>query len=163
MVQLGPVLRVPVGALLEYPDNPRRGDVGQIAESLRVNGQYKPILAQQSTNHILVGNHTWKAAVSLGWTDIAVVYADVDDLSAKRIVLADNRLSDIAGYSADDLAALLMTVDDLAGTGYSAGDLSRLSAVLPEGFKELDPDAPPPEPATVTCPNCQTTFVPGRG
>src|SRR5450755_1334889 len=117
MVPLGPVQRVPVGALLEYPANPRRGDVPAIAESLRKNDQYKPIIVQQSTNHVLCGNHTLKAAVSLGWPEILAVFADVDDLTAKRIVLADNRLSDIAGYSADDLAALLASVDDLAGTG----------------------------------------------
>ena len=151
---LGPIQRVPIDALLEYPGNPRRGDVGAIAESLRKNGQYRPIVVQESTNHVLAGNHVRKAALSLSWTEIDVVYIDVDDLTAKRIVLADNRLSDIAGYSAESLAALLTSIDDLAGTGYSADDLARLSADLPEGFTKLDPDAPPPEPAMITCPNC---------
>jgi len=115
---------------------------------------------QATTNHILCGNHTWKAAVSLGWPEISVVFADCDDLTAKRIVLADNRLSDIAGYSADDLAALLASIDDVTGTGYTSDDLAKLCADLPEGFAELDPDAEAPEPPTVTCPNCQHVFVP---
>jgi ParB-like chromosome segregation protein Spo0J len=159
-MQLGPIRRVPIDALIEYPSNPRRGDVPAIAESLKQNGQYRPVVVQQSTNHVLAGNHLRKAAVSLGWTEIDTVYIDVDDLTAKRIVLADNRLSDIAGYSSDDLAALLSSVDDLRGTGYTSDDLARLCPDLPTGFTELDPDALPADPPTVTCPSCQHVFTP---
>src|SRR5450755_4786138 len=116
------VERVPLSSLTEFPGNPRRGDVDAIAESLRTNGLYKPLVVQKSTGHILAGNHTWKAALSLGWDQIDAVFIDADDLRAKKIVLADNRLSDLAGYSADDLAALLTSVDDVTGTGYSAAD-----------------------------------------
>ena len=159
-IYLGPIQRVPPGALLEYPGNPRRGDVPAIAESLRVHGQYKPIVVQEGTNHILVGNHTWKAAVSLGWPEIDVIFATVDDEAARKIVLADNRLSDLASYSADDLAALLSELGgDYAGSGYSADDLARLVAPLPPGFAELDPDAEA-EPKTVTCPACGHEFTP---
>jgi hypothetical protein len=96
MVYLGPVQRVPPDALLEYPGNPRRGDVPAIAESLRVHGQYKPVIVQEGTNHILVGNPTEKAAVSLGWDQIDAIFATVDDDQARKIMLADNRLSDLA-------------------------------------------------------------------
>ena len=103
---------------------------------------------------------TLAAAESLGWAEIDALFLDIDEVLARRIVLVDNRASDVASYSADDLAALLMSVDDLRGTGYSADDLARLSGDLPEGFRELDPDAPAPEPTLITCPNCQHQFVP---
>jgi len=143
------------------PGNPRRGDVPAIAESLRKNGMYKPLIAQASTNHILAGNHTWKAAVSLGWQEISVIYLDCDDLTAKKIVLVDNKLSDVAGYSADDLAALLTSMDDVSGTGYSADDLAKLCADLPEGFEPLDPDAAAPERDPVVCPQCGHSWMLG--
>jgi ParB-like chromosome segregation protein Spo0J len=154
-VMTTPVIeRVPVSSLTSYPGNPRRHDIAMIAESLRENTQYKPLICQKSTGHVLAGNGTLAAAISLGWQEIDALYLDIDDLLAKKIVLVDNRASDVASYSADDLAALLVTLDDFTGTGYTVADLARLSPDLPEGFEELDPDAPAPEPAMITCPNC---------
>ena len=153
------VERVPVGSLAFYPGNPRTHDIAMIAESLRENGLYKPLTVQRSTRFVLAGNGTLEAAIGLGWAEIDVVFADVDDLRARKIVLADNRTSDLGGYSADALAALLASLDDLAGTGYTADDLARLSSELPAGFAPLDPDVPAPA-RLVTCPQCGHEFTP---
>lgn len=157
---LSAVKRVPVGALIEYPGNPRRGNVPAIAESLGSIGQYKPVLVHEATNHILAGNHTWKAVASLGWEEISVIYVTCDDATARKIVAADNRIADLGGYDAGDLAALLSSVDDLTGTGYSSDDLARMTAPLPEGFPVLDPDAPGPAAKLATCPSCGCEFSP---
>lgn len=138
------VERVSVESLSFYPGNPRRGDVALIAESLKVNGLYKPLVVQRSTNFVLAGNHTLRAARDLGYEEIDVVFADCDEVTARRIVLIDNRSADAATYSTDDLAALLARVEDYQGTGYTTDDLARLTAPLPPGFPELDPDAPGP-------------------
>jgi hypothetical protein len=89
--------------LMLFAGNARRGDVPAIAESLAQNGQYKPVVVNVGTttgrpDEVLVGNHTLLAARSLGWESIDVCYVDVDETQAKRIVLADNRLSDRATY-----------------------------------------------------------------
>jgi len=152
--------RVAVSSLNFYPGNPRRGNVGMIAESLKANGLYKPLVVQRSTNYVLAGNHTLMAARDLGYERIDVVFADVDDATARRITLVDNRSADSATYDMDDLAALLASVEDFAGSGYSADDLARLIAPLPDGFPMIDPDAPGPEPKTVECPECGHEFVP---
>jgi ParB-like chromosome segregation protein Spo0J len=131
---------VSIGALRPHPDNPRRGNIKVIADSLRVNGQYKPIIVHQQTNHILAGNHTWRAAKKLGWATIDVTYVNCGEAEAKQILLADNRASD-SGYT-DPLAAfeLLSTLPDLDGTGYTPADLE-----LPEpeigGWQPPDDDA----------------------
>ncbi len=125
-----------------------------IRESLKANGLYRPLVVQKSTGFVLCGNHTLRAARDLGYERIDVVFIDCDDLAARRIVLADNRTADSATYSQDDLAALLATVEDFRGTGYTSDDLARLVAPLPEGFPVLDPDAPGPEPKLTTCPEC---------
>jgi hypothetical protein len=100
-----------------------------IAESLATNGQYRPIVVR-ADGEILAGNHTWKAAASLGWTEIAVVRVDVTDEQAARIMLADNRTADLGGYDDAMLLALLQEVQEvdlaLTGTGYSAEDLDLL-------------------------------------
>jgi hypothetical protein len=115
-----------ISELIEFPGNPRKGDVDAIAESLRVNGQYKPIIIQESTGYVLAGNHTLKAARQLGWEVIEVVEIDVDDEGAKRIVLADNRTSDNSTYDYGALADLLKSIPDFTGTGWDENSLVNL-------------------------------------
>lgn len=116
--------QVPIGAVRPHPANPRIGNVGMIAESLRVNGQYRPILVQRSTGNILAGNHTWRAAKKLGWTSIAATYTDVDDTEALQILLADNRASDSGWTDETAVFQILATLPNLDGTGYTPEDLT---------------------------------------
>ncbi|MFJ4413012.1 ParB/RepB/Spo0J family partition protein [Streptomyces sp. NPDC088925] len=116
-------LCVPLDDLTPYHRNPRTGDLDAITESLATNGQYRAIVANRGTftarpNEILAGNHTWAAARGLGWDRIAVTFVDVDDQAAARIVIVDNRTSDLAGYDTALLAEILEELPDLDGTGY---------------------------------------------
>src|SRR5881392_2210663 len=122
-------LLVPVDSLVPFPGNPNVGDVAAIAESLQVNSQYRPIVVQASTGRILAGNHTWLAAQSLGWADIAAVRIDVDDDEARRIVAADNRTAQLTHYDDRALLDLLTSISGdggLAGTGWGQEDLQAL-------------------------------------
>lgn len=121
---------VDINSLKSYPKNPRRGDVEAIAQSLEKNGQYKPIVVNKRNNTILTGNHTWRAARSLGWTEIAVSFVDVDELGAQKIVLADNRTSDMSSYDDFKLLELLETLPDFEGTGFSQVDVDQLQSIL---------------------------------
>lgn len=143
---------IDVEKLKPYDKNPRKGNVRAIAESLATNKQYRPIVVQQKTNKILAGNHTWQAAKSLNWEKISVVYVDVDEESAAKIVLADNRTNDLAGYDSEVLAQVLDSITDpTIGTGYSQNDLdiiakasesaAQLSATLTEITLEDEMDA----------------------
>ncbi|WP_394621282.1 ParB N-terminal domain-containing protein [Lentzea sp. JNUCC 0626] len=127
--------REPVASLHTYFRNPRRGNVDLIAQSLVVNGQYRPVVANKGTHtgrarEVLAGNHTLVAARDKGWPDIAVCWVDVDEDQAARIVAADNRTADVGDYDMGALAELLDGLDDLAGTGYTDADLQALQAVL---------------------------------
>jgi ParB-like chromosome segregation protein Spo0J len=117
---------VPIKTLIPFDGNAREGDIGAIVESLKHLGQYRPVVARRETNQILVGNHTWRAAKHLGWKNIAVAWVDVDDEQATRIVLVDNRTSDISGYDDSTLLALLTNVSSLEGTGFTPEDLDDL-------------------------------------
>lgn len=115
---------IPTKSLRYYDKNPRKGDVAAVKESLKTNGQFKPIVVRESDKRVLAGNHTLKAARELGWDEISAVLVNVDDDAARRIVLADNRTSDLATYDDAILLALLKDVgDDLIGTGYDLGDV----------------------------------------
>jgi ParB-like chromosome segregation protein Spo0J len=131
---------VPLGDLVPYPGNARVHNLAAIKESLEINGQYRPIVAQVATRHVLVGNGTLEAAQALGWPTLAVTWVDCDDQAARRIVLADNRTSDLGSYDEAALVALLQPLEsDLVGTGFSVDDFEDLMAALGTGTL-------PPEP-----------------
>jgi hypothetical protein len=141
--------RVPVATLTPYPGNPRHGDQQAIADSLTANQQYAPLIIQKSTRHVLVGNNTLAAAVTLGWEKIDVVTVDVDDKQARRILLSSNRTADLAGYDEQLLADVLAALDDgYDGTGWddeAASELFRTSGHLgDEASSFLDDYARPP-------------------
>jgi len=131
---------IPLEDLIEYPNNARRGDVSMLTQSLKVNGQYRPIIVQKSTKYVLAGNHLLRAARILGWTSIDAVVLDVDDQAALKIVLADNRTADLGEYNDDLLKELLATLDDFDGTGYSEKDLAELEDVINSEPREERPE-----------------------
>lgn len=122
--------------LRPHPRNPRNGDTHAIAASLQVNGQYRPIVVARG-GVILAGNHTYAAAMELGWEKVAAVHLDVDPDSpeAHRIMLADNRTADLGQYDEGLLLDLLRGLPELDGTGYLRADLDHLMELL---------DDPPP-------------------
>ena len=118
---------VPLSELRRFPSNPREGDIGAISESLRILGQYRPIVVNKRNNQILKGNHTASAASALGWKEIAVAWVDVDDEQATRIVLADNRTADKATYDNDLLVSALSQLSSLEGSGFDDEDVADIA------------------------------------
>jgi len=128
------VVTVRIEAVQPHPRNPRQGDVAAIVESIRANGFVAPLLVQQSTAYILAGNHRWLAAREIGMAEVPVIWLDVDDDRALRILLADNRTSDVATYDDPKLASLLQEIltdtGTLEGTGFDGDALDELLASL---------------------------------
>jgi hypothetical protein len=125
-------LAVDISEVRPWHKNARQGDVGLLSESLRLNGQYKPIIVQKATGKIVAGNHTWRAARALKWGKIAVQFLDVSDSDAEKIVLVDNRTSDVATYDYNILKEQLSLLPDLAGTGYTLEDIQTLGELVDE-------------------------------
>lgn len=148
-------LSVPMEELKLWPRNPRMGDVGAISESLKRFGQVRPIVVQKSSSRIVAGNHVYRAAAALGWTEIAAVITDLSDKQAKAYVAADNRAAELGNFDDDLLASLLADIaknDTLEGTGYDEDDLADLLSKVNKptgGTGSGDPDgafAIPPDP-----------------
>lgn len=119
-------LAVDVDTLTLLPGNPRKGDVEAVRRSYERFGQRKPVVAKRDGT-VIAGNHQLLAARALGWTQIAVVFTDDDDQTAKAFALADNRTSDLGTYDEDALAEMMAEVatdtELFAATGYTLDDL----------------------------------------
>jgi ParB-like nuclease domain len=112
-------LLVPIDDIHPHPDNYNTGNTDTIAESIRTNGMYRPVYAQTTTAHIVAGNTTHAAAKQLGATRIPVMWLDIDNPTATRILLADNRIAALAQPDNTQLLELLDTLDrNYIGTGY---------------------------------------------
>jgi hypothetical protein len=130
------VEQVAVATLLQHPDNPRRGNVAAIKESITAFGWHGTVVAQTATRRVIAGNHRLLAAIDLGIETVPVFWADVDDDTARRILLADNRASDLATYDDNVLLMILRSVPDLAGTGYTQLTIEELARDLSGGEEQ---------------------------
>lgn len=164
-------LATPVDQLGLLPGNPRRGDVDALSASLEKFGQRKPIVARRDGT-VIAGNHTLLAARRLGWTEVAVVWVDDDDTTAKAFALADNRIGALGGYDDEELAALIKDVGDvdaelLAAAGWADDAVTELLAGL-EPDRDRVPitgdadDAPPPPADPITQPGDVWVLGPHR-
>ena len=122
-----------IDSVRQHPENYNCGDLEAIAESIEVNGMYRPIYVQSSTGYIIAGNHTWEACKHLGAQKIPVVRLDCDDEEALRVMLADNQTASLAK---PDNGQLMVLLDRLA---------QRVSVQGP-GVAEEGAVSPPREP-----------------
>lgn len=158
---------VDVQALSLHPDNPNRGDVAGIQESIRENGFFGFVTAQKSSGRIIAGEHRFRAAVSEGARRVPTLWLEVTDLQAKKIMLADNRFAESGVRDSDTLSRILAELteaDELPGTGYTEENLDDILAELTSAppasahVPEHTPRAPAPKSKrsarTLTCPHC---------
>ena len=150
-------LATPIDQLELLDGNPRRGDVDAVARSLDRFGQRKPIVARKSDRQVVAGNHTLQAARKLGWSEIAVVWVDDDEVTAKAFALADNRTAELGDYDDQLLAKLVAEVraadeEMLADAGWHGDDLAELLAKLEPAETFTDPDDVPAAPIEKSVP-----------
>jgi ParB-like chromosome segregation protein Spo0J len=154
---------VELSKLQRHPANPRIGPVDAIAESIEANGFFGALVVQSSTGYILIGNHRAEAAAREGITTLPVLWVDVDDERAMRIMLADNRIAELARWADDGLRDLLQslsaTPDGLAGTGFTPSELDRM--LTADQFVPVEQTNRVDVSAAHTCPQCGYTWRDG--
>jgi site-specific DNA-methyltransferase (adenine-specific) len=156
---------LPPKDLVPFPGNYRQGDQGAIRASLERWGWYAPLVVQESTGRICVGNNRFKAGLDRGDALFPVVRRDLSDAEAEALLVTDNRTSDLALNDEQALAALLVQIaernpQDLEGTGWDGDDvddlLETVAAAAANGgiaaggtsADEQDAPEPPAEPDT---------------
>lgn len=123
--------------LKPHPKNPNRGNIREVMNSIKANGFVEPITVQQSTRMILGGHTRWSALMNLGAEQVPVIFVDVDDDEALRLLIALNRSTELRSMDNDRLAQVLEDVltqqGDLEGTLYDDFSFQQL-------LDELDAD-----------------------
>jgi ParB-like chromosome segregation protein Spo0J len=153
----------PLSRLHEHPENARRGDVDAISGSIADNGFYGAIIAQRSTGYILAGNHRFRSAKQDEAENLPVIWLDVDEERARKILLTDNKITDLARYDSGALLSLLEKVrvdSGLIGTGYTDEEYSSMLAKTVDEqaeftFRVKDDE---PKPVKAQCPKCHHKF-----
>lgn len=94
---------------------------------------------------VIAGNHTLLAARQLGWAEIATVFTDDDDQTARAYALADNRTGELARWDysvlGEHLGELAGADFDMTALGWSEHELEALLGATwnpgkPEGALE---------------------------
>lgn len=139
---------VPLASLVPDPKNPRRGMIEDIKGSFVRFGQDQPLVVRREGRVIVKGNHRWRAASELGWTEIAVYWVDDDEVEAVMRGLADNRIADKAYFDQEELNLLLQSLQqqtaemgiDFEVPGFDAEYLEDLGAQFeaPPTLDELE-------------------------
>lgn len=140
---------VDVDRLIPRGDNPNRGHLPSIVDSIGTNGFYGACVVrehptQEGCFEILAGEHRWRAATRHGYDQIPVIVVhDADDVRAVRIMLADNETNRRGEY---DRAALREAVDALGALDGTGFDRTELARVIGEADEEEIDDEDVPEP-----------------
>lgn len=118
------------------------GDIGAISTIMENLGFFGACLVQKSTRRIIAGKHRWISAQGEGKPDVPVLWLDVDDDTATRIMLADNRAARLGHDDDRALADLLTELAEgpkgLVGTGFDGDALDELLADLNKIGEPLD-------------------------
>lgn len=121
--------------------------------SLQNFGQYKPLIVQQSTMSVLVGNARLTQMKELGWDHAECVLINIPDDRAELLKIADNRTSDLSSW---DYAKLLKQIelmpDDISSfIGFDDEDV--------EDLKKISKQKITLKAKMITCPYCSHEFI----
>jgi len=166
-------LAAPVDNLSPDPENANRGDVPAIRRSLNAFGQRKPVVVKRTgtdgqgrpTGIVIAGNHTYLAAVELGWPQIAAIFTDDDAMTARAYALADNRTGELASWDmaqlVEHLGSLSRDEFDMSALGWTDAELGRLLGTAPDltAFKAYD-ESIAAGVKLIECPECGHEFAP---
>lgn len=142
---------VPVTMLFEWPDNPKKAQVSDMArlqQQITKLGQYKPLIVEEN-GQVLGGNHRLKQYLLMGipyaWVSII---APKDDAERMEYALSDN--DHIAEYDQEMLAEKLKELKNIDLTLFKVnlGPLSSLAELMDKFADSPPEDEVPDLPAT---------------
>lgn len=121
------------------PNRQSEHDFELLLKSMEEDGFTQPIIVQQSTKMIVDGEHRWRAATVLGYTEIPVVFVEMTPEQMRIATLRHNR-----ARGSEDLELSVQVLRDLQELG--ALDWAQDSLMLSDDeINRLLDDIPVPE------------------
>jgi ParB-like chromosome segregation protein Spo0J len=130
---------VPMDSIILNPKNPRDNDgaVDKILGSIEQFDWTNPILVRKTNNMIIAGHTRWKAAKKLGIKTVPVIFLDMSEKQADAYMLADNKLSELAGWDDESLAKIIADLQlqeiDVTTLGFAQDEIDALLSSLSTG------------------------------
>jgi DNA modification methylase len=143
----------PIAGLIPYANNARthsEAQVALIAGSIREFGFNNPVLVD-GQNGIIAGHGRVLAAQKLGLKTVPVIeLAHLSEAQKRAYILADNRLSEQAGWDRDLLSLELVDLSelgvDLGDLGFDGAELDALLGHDQNDAREEETPEPPVDP-----------------
>lgn len=140
---------VAIESLTPDPKNARTHEKGipELAKSLVEFGQRKPLVVWQDT--VVAGNGLLEAAISLGWSEIAIARTP-DDWThdrAQAFALADNKTAELSGWDTLVLEDIRFDLDKI---GWDLEEFGFDPLPTIAKFEDVDPDDVPEVPVRPT-------------
>jgi DNA methylase/ParB-like nuclease family protein len=136
-VPVSRINEIPIGKLRPHPANVHKHSkkqISQIADSIQKFGFTAPIIAGEN-GYIFAGHGRWLAARKIGLSRVPVVIVSgLSDAECRAYLLADNKLTENAGWNRKGLAKelqqlgplLLETGLDIGLTGFETPEIDAL-------------------------------------
>jgi hypothetical protein len=114
------IQEIEIDKLIPYHNNPRKNqDIDKVASSINEYGFQQPIVVDK--NMVVVVGHTrLLGAQKLGLKKVPVLMADLSEAKAKAYRIADNRISEDAGWDYD---LLKLEIDALKEINFNIDEL----------------------------------------
>lgn len=155
------LLLVSIDDLVPYANNARthsKAQIAQLRSSLREFGFVTPVLIDWD-NNIIAGHGRVEAARAEGMTEVpCVMVTDLTEAQRKAYILADNRLSETAGW---DEPTLRMELESLAAVSFDTAVIG-FDAAAPLSFRIAAPVGGDGPSKTVPV-SGHTRAAPGQG
>lgn len=123
-----------------------------IKASLQKFGQYKPLIVQQSTNIVLVGNARLSQMKELGLEYVECVFVNIPNDRAELLKIADNRTADLSNWDYEKLLKQIEVLPaDFTSVAFDQSDY--------EYLRKISKQKVTLKPKLISCPFCNHEFT----
>ena len=142
---------VPIGDLIEHPENPNQHTdegINRIADALGSHGWRKPIVVSRLTGFIIKGHGRYRGAVLRNQKEVPVQYQEyATEQDEVEDMLADNQVGMETMVEAKrQNEALARMKEKGLYTGYRDKEIDRALAAMKQSVEERQKDPTPPAP-----------------
>lgn len=123
--------KLPIDQVIPNPRNDNihpQSQIDLMVESIRAFGQPRPVLVRADNSMLIAGHGVHQAMRQAGEREIVAMIWDVDQRTADKFLVADNRFSELSRRDQDKRRDLLNEFDqeEFASLGFLVGEVEKM-------------------------------------